>query len=436
MLRRFICAALPAVAMVFLGLTCAKAVHNRHADTKDESPAQPAAPGSHDWPQWQGPDRTAVARETGLLKTWPKEGPPLAWNVAGLGEGYAAPTIAAGRVFSMGNRGSTEYVMALSERDGKQIWATEIGRVRANGGGYPGPRCSPTVDGDRVYALGLNGDLLCLKVADGAIVWRKELPKDFGGQVGGWGYSESPLIDGDRLLCTPGGARATIVCLNKLTGATIWESKVPGGDAAAYSSLVIGAVDGLKQYAQFLSGGVVGVNAADGTFLWRYTAPSAGINCSTPIFHDSQVYAAASYGKGGGAVKLTRDGDAVKATEAYFNRRMENHHGGLVLLDGHLYGEGSGQLACQEFKTGKEMWKSRTAGKGSIAAADGRLYYRNEGGPIVLVEVNPEKYVEHGRFQPPHPSGKPAWPHPVLANGKLYIRDQDRLFCYNVKAVR
>jgi outer membrane protein assembly factor BamB len=401
--------------------------------------ARPVANGetfqarSHDWPQWQGKDRNAVSRETGLLKTWPKEGPPLAWQVKDLGNGYATPSIAAGRIFTMGNRDKTEYVIALAEGSGKELWATAVGPVRAGGGGYPGPRCSPTVDGDVLYTLGLNGDLLCLKVDTGEILWRKFFPKDFGGAVGGWGYSESPLVDGDRLIVTPGGGKATLAALDKKTGETVWTSKVPGGDAAAYSSIVSGDVNGLKQYVQFLSGGVVGVNAADGAFLWRYTAPSAGINCTTPVFHDAQVYAAASYGKGGGAVRLTREGDAVKATEQYFSKQMQNHHGGLVLIDGLLYGEGSGQLACQEFKTGKELWKSREAGKGSIAAADGRLYYRNEGGPIILAEVNAEKYIEHGRFQPPQKSGAPSWPHPVIANGKLYIRDQQYLFCYDVK---
>ncbi len=264
--------------------------------------------------------------------------------------------------------------------------------------------------------------------------WHKNLIKDFGGQPGGWKYSESPLIDGDKLLCTPGGNKATLLALNKTTAETIWKALVPNGGGAAYSSIVAADVDGQRQYIQFLGGGVVGVTADEGKFLWRYTKPSAGINCSTPLYHDQCVYAAASYSKGGGLVKLTRQDDKVSADEVYFHKNMENHHGGLVLVDGYLYGEGSGRLACLEFKTGKEMWREGKAGKGSIACADGRLYYRNEGGPIILAEANPEKYVEHGRFSLPQRSGKPSWPHPVVANGKLYIRDQQYLFCYDVKA--
>lgn len=396
--------------------------------------AAPAPPvrKSYDWPQWQGQDRTAISHEKGLLHAWPKTGPNLVWRASGLGEGFSTPTVADGRIFTMGNRGKTEYVIALSERDGKELWAVETGPVRANGGGYAGPRCSPTVDGDRVYALGLNGDLLCLEVRTGKEYWRKDLRKDFGGQVGGWGYSESPLIDGDRLLCTPGGKKATLVALDKKTGDLIWEGPVPRGDQAHYSSIIAVKVDGKRQYIQFLSGGVVGLSG-EGKYLWRYDHPHNGTaNCSTPLFHDNHVFAASSYGTGGGLARLTPGDDGCKAEEVYFTKQMKNHHGGMVLVDGFLYGSDEGQLVCMEFLTGKVKWSERKAGKGSIAYADGQLYYRNEGGPVLLIDANPEKYVERGRFAAPR-SNRPAWPHPVLANGKLYIRDQDMLLCYDVK---
>jgi outer membrane protein assembly factor BamB len=393
-------------------------------------------PRPHDWPQWLGRDRTGVSPETGLLKTWPKAGPPLAWQIKNLGDGYATPTVAAGRIFSMGNRDKTEYVMAFAEDGGKELWATATGSVRADGGGYEGPRCSPTVDGDRVYALGLNGDLVCVQAASGKEVWRKDLVKDFDGRGGHWGYSESPLIDGDKLLCTPGGKKATLVALNKKTGELIWKGVVPQGDHAEYSSILPVQADGKRQYVQFLSGGVVGLSE-DGTFLWRYDAPHNGTaNCSTPLFRDGHVFAASGYGTGGGLVKLTNKGDKWTADEVYFTKHMKNHHGGMVLIDGYIYGSDEGLLTCLDFKTGEVKWAARAPGKGSIGAADGRLYYRNEdeGGPVVLVEVNPEKYVEVGRLTPPAKSGDPSWPHPVVANGKLYLRDQGYLFCYDVKA--
>jgi outer membrane protein assembly factor BamB len=395
-------------------------------------------PKAYDWPQWQGADRSAVSKETGLLSEWPTEGPKLLWSVKTLGGGYSTPSIAAGRIFGMGARENDEGVWALSDVDGKELWWT---RIASKGkGGYPeGPRCTPTVDGDVLYALGMSGDLVCLKVATGEMVWQKNLQsKEFEGRVGGWKYSESPLVDGDRLLVTPGGAKATIVCLNKKTGEQIWASKVPSGkdgsNEAAYSSLVKADVQGQKEYIQFLSGNVVGISGDDGKVLWRYKPDFPGIVCMTPIYFDSQVYAAGEYGKGGGAVRLAREGDAVKTTEAYFKREFQNHHGGLVLINGYLYGEGAGNLVCIEFKTGKEMWRSKEAGKGSIAAADGKLYYRNERGPIFLVDANPDKYVQRGTFKQPQRSPNNAWPHPVIANGKLYIRDQDLLLVYDVKA--
>ena len=249
-----------------------------------------------------------------------------------------------------------------------------------------------------------------------------------------WRYCESILIDGDRLICTPGGKEATIIALDKKTGIPIWKSAIPDkGDRADYSSIVIADVGGQKQYIQFLGKGIVGLKADDGSFLWRYNKPANGTaNCSTPLYQNGQVFAASAYGNGGGSVKLTRDGDKTEATEAYFIKDMQNHHGGMVLVDGYVYGEGKGQLFCFDFKTGEVMWKAPKPGKGSVLYADGRLYYRSEGGPMSLVEANPKKFVELGRFDPPKGNG-PAWAHPVIANGKLYLRHANLLMCYDVK---
>jgi outer membrane protein assembly factor BamB len=388
-----------------------------------------------DWPQWQGADRTARSKETGLLRSWPKEGPPLLWKATNLGGGYSTPSVADGKIFGMGFRGDDEVVWALNEADGKELWCVTIAPANKKVGYNEGPRCTPTVDGDVLYVLGLGSDLICMKVADGKEVWRKSLVKDFKGRAGGWGYSESPLIDGEKLLCTPGGKDATLVALNKKTGDTIWKAQVPQGDNAAYASVIAADLpDGQRQYIQFLGKGVVGVDAADGKFLWRYDKPANGTaNCSTAVYHDGYVFAASAYGTGGGLAKLTRDGDSVKAEEVYFTKKMKNHHGGMILLDGCLYGSDEGLLTCLDFKTGEVKWEERKAGKGSIVYADGHLYYRNEGGPIILVEANPKQYVEKGRFNQPERSKKNAWAHPVIANGKLYICDQDLMLCYDVK---
>jgi alcohol dehydrogenase (cytochrome c) len=585
---------------------------------------------SADWPQWRGPDRNAMSKETGLLQEWPKEGPALAWKMTGLGGGYGAPAIAAGRMFGMSNRGEDEMVWARSEKDGKELWATRLGKALTEGlpQGKEGAGCMPTVDGERLYVLGLGGDLACLQVSDGKIVWQSSLVKDFGGEVPAWRYNESPLIDGDKLICTPGGKEATVVALDKLTGKTLWKSVLPsspggetsriplpggggggggrgnsggfsiasnvgpqmfsqadankdqklsraeftaladtwfdridpekagkvtaaqfaerfydavpraqnaagqdasdssqrrpsrstapafltaidndkdgsltrvelkdtftkwyeqwdaeksgalseekfrtgldaalpapqfggggggrgrgfgatGNSGAAYSSAIAIDFEGQRQYVQFTSKALIGVAASDGKFLWRYDRPAngMGINCTTPLYHDGLVFATSAYGAGGGAAKLSKDGaGGIKAEEVWFSRDMENHHGGVVVVDGALYGanggNGGGYLACLDFKTGETLWNERDSDKrrvrkGSMTLADGRIYYRTEEGAVVLIEPSRKEYLERGRFEQPDRTRSPAWTHPVIANGKLYIRDQDTLYCYDIRA--
>ncbi len=414
-----------------------------------------------DWPQWQGPDRNAVSKEKGLLQVWPKDGPPLAWKVKGVGGGDSAPSVAGGRLFGMSNRGNDEVVWALSEADGKELWVTRLGpafqqRVPQS---KEGPACTPTVDGERLYVLGVGGDLACLQVKDGKILWRLSLTKDFGGTPPMWNYRESPLVDGDKVICTPGGPDAALVALDKATGKTVWKSKLPAGAAppaggpgkfgpaggAAYSSAIAIDFAGQRQYVQLTAKALVGVAASDGKVLWRFDKPAngMGLNCSTPLYHDGQVFAASAYNAGGGLVKLSPDKDGgVRADEVYFTKQMQNHHGGMIRVDGSLYGanggNGGGFLICLDFQTGKVLWDEREGEKrvpkGSVALADGRLYYRTEDGTLLLIEPNPKEYVERGRFPQPDRSKVPAWAHPVIANGKLIIRDQDVLFCYDVKA--
>jgi len=619
---------------------------------------QTALGGQFDWPQWQGPDRTAQSKETGLLQEWPKDGPPLAWEVKGLGGGDSAPSVAAGRLYGMSNRGEDEVVWALAEEDGKEIWAVRIAAVHSQN--FPqskeGPSATPTVEGDRLYVMGLAGNVVCLQASDGKVIWQKSLVTDFGGMIPAWSYRESPLIDGDKLICTPGSDAAMLVALNKLTGETIWKTRMPGasesatgnesnassppaersagsasgvtgtkdptlftsehwgmtafsqklpngkyvanlyfaetyqgitgpgqrifslnvqghafkdfdiwvkaggpnkayvesvpvevtdgvlrigftsqvenpaikaieivpqGDSAsgtasagtlrvnagagsaftdsngqvwqadsgfeggmtnpgisgapgalaaapggadrgrgrpgggfggpgssgaAYSSPIAIDFEGQRQYVQLTAKSLLGVAASDGKLLWQYERPAnrMGINCSTPIYHDGMVFAASAYGAGGGAVKLTKDASGeVMAKEAWSSRQMENHHGGVILQDGTLYGSnggnGGGYLICLDFQTGDILWNERDSDKrrvrkGSVAFADGRIYYRTEEGDVILIEPSRKEYLERGRFMQPERTRLPAWAHPVIANGKLYIRDQGTLFCYDVKA--
>jgi outer membrane protein assembly factor BamB len=384
-----------------------------------------------DWPQWRGVHRDAKSDESGLLQEWPKDGPHLAWKGTGLGRGYSSVSIADGKIFTMGDLTEPfkgEAIIALDASKGKRLWTAKVGEPWSDGG----PRCTPTVDGDRVYALGPHGDLVCVQAADGKERWRKNLKDDFGGQMmSGWGYSESPLIDGDKLICTPGGSKATLVALDKKTGELIWKCAVPEGDGAAYSSVMAANLNGQRQYIQFLGKGVVGVAAKDGKFLWRYDQPANGTaNCATPIVRDPFVFASSNYGTGAALAKIS---PKSQAEVVYATKNMQNHHGGMVLVNGYLYGANSNNLACIEFETGKLMWAADKAGKGSIAYADNRLYYREEGDTVILVEANPKECVVHGRFNQPDRQGAPAWQHPVIANSKLYLRDQDILLCYDVK---
>jgi outer membrane protein assembly factor BamB len=395
-----------------------------------------------DYPQWRGPLRDGVSKETGLLKEWPKGGPKLRWQANDLGWGYSTPSVAKGRIYLIGSPeekpGKTEHVIALNEADGTKIWSTKIGGVGPNTKQqYPGPRSTPTVDGNRIYALGSDGDLVCLDTAQGDIVWHKSFRGDFDGQMGYWAYSESPLIDGDLVVCSPGGKKATMVALNKADGKVVWECALPEGDMAGYSSVIVCEVGGIRQYVQFLHKGVVGIEAKTGKFLWRYTNTSDNqfnMNVPTPIFHDNCILTATQV-KGAGLIKLAADGEKMSVSEVYLNKKLQNNHGGLVLVDGHVYGTSSSMLLCMDFQTGKELWSNRCVGKGSLCYADGCLYVRGEkGGEVALVEANPMSYQEKGRFTPPGSTPSNVWPHPVAANGYLYLRDQNKLFCYDIKA--
>lgn len=390
----------------------------------------------NDWPAWRGPNRDGICTETGLLKQWPEGGPKLLWKATGIGAGYSGPAIVGDRLYIMGDVDGKEQVLALDlAAQGKQAWASTIGPIRHKGGGYPGPRATPTIDGQRLYTLGINGDLVCMDVAKGDILWQHDLVKEFGGQIPGWGYSESVLIDGPLALCTPGKDRATILAVQKTTGKVVWEAKV--GDVAAYSSIVKFTVGGVPQYVTLTAKGVIGVRAKDGKFLWRYDKPANGTaNVATCVTFRQTIFGASAYGTGGGLAWIRRSADGFSAKEMYFTKKMQNHHGGVILLDGSLYGSSNNMLTCLDYKTGTVKWSDRSCGKASLLFADGNLYCRDERGPISLVEAASDGFHLRGRFEQPDRSNREAWPHLVIANGRMYVRDQDLLLCYDVKGGR
>ena len=396
--------------------------------------AMASAAVAADWPQWRGPDRTGASKDTGLLKAWPPDGPPLRWKATDLGTGYSSPSVAKGVVYVQTTRGGEEFAVALDEKTGQPKWSTPIGKVGPNKGPqYPGTRSTPTVDGDRVYCLASDGELACLDTT-GKVVWHKNLPKDFAGKVGNWAYSESVLIDGDKVVCTPGGEEATLAALNKATGEVIWKAAVPGGDVADYASIMPVEAAGRKQYVQYMRKALVGVDAATGQFLWKYTrTQDQAATMLTPVVHGNTVFASGGR-TGGGLVRLEPQADGVKATEVYFEKAVSPGIGGAVLADGHLYGATNSVLFCADFATGKVKWTDRSVGPASVCYADGRLYARGfNTGEVALVDPSPEAYKEVGRFKLPTKSKYPGWPHPVVANGGLYLRDWGTLLCYDVR---
>jgi outer membrane protein assembly factor BamB len=389
--------------------------------------------GPSDWPQWRGPERNGLSKDTGLIKQWPSSGPQRAWSISNLGEGLGSIAIRGNLIYVQGTSGTASKVFCLNRADGKTIWSAALGPKLSQGAAI-GPRSTPTVDDDRIYALTENGDLACLRASNGSPVWRKNILKEFGGKNPDWLISESPLIDGDRVIVSPGGKGAGMVALDKMTGKEIWRTK-DLSDGAGYSSAISADVGGVRTIMNFTSRAAVGVRASDGKLMWSHSKPANGsANCSTPVFADNKVFFTSDYGTGAALLGLSAQGGEVKAQELYFTQNMKNHHGGVVLVNGYLYGfHGETVLTCIEFATGKKMWANRSVGKGSLTYADRMLYLLSEKHVVGLAEANPNAYVEKGRFSAPDHGGD-SWAHPVVAGGKLYIRNQGTLTAYDVKA--
>ncbi len=335
-----------------------------------------------------------------------------------------------------------ESVTALDVKDGSEIWSTRIGKVgnpdqRPD---FPAARSTPTIVGDVLFALGSDGDLACVETNTGKVRWQKNLRTEFGGKPGTWAYSESPLVDGDVVVCMPGGADATVLALNAKNGELVWESAIPGGSAAGYSSIIATDTGGVRQYVAYLADGLVGVNAKTGGLLWRYdrTKGAMGMSILTPVVHNGLVYSGAGR-VGGGSVKIVAEEGAEEAEEVYFSTKLPTAIGGAIVVNDTLYGCGGKVLVCADFETGEILWSERSIAPGSLCYADNRLYLHGENGDVALLEASREAYREHGRFTPSDPPARKngmekAWAYPVVANGRLYIRDVDSLWCYDISA--
>lgn len=383
-----------------------------------------------DWQQWRGPDRDGISKETGLLQRWPEGGPPLVWKVTGLGEGFASIAVANGRVITQGQARGGQAIIALDEATGQQLWKVANGDAYLHNRGG-GPRGTPTIDGETVYVLGSNGSLIALEATSGKKLWNTNLLSRFNGRNINWGISESPLIDGRQLIVSPGAAGASVVALDKNNGNVIWKSL---DDEAGYASAIVTEAGGVRQYVLLTGEAAVAVRADDGKQLWRYSRVSnSTANVATPVIRGDRVFVSSDYGTGGGLLELSANEEGIEAEEIYFNRDMRNHYNTAVLIGDHLYGYSSRMLTSMNFDTGEVAWQDRAVGKGQVIAADGLLYLLSEGGIVGLAEATPEGYRERSRFS--IPSGKyPTWALPVVANGRLYLREQDTLYAYDIAA--
>jgi outer membrane protein assembly factor BamB len=407
-----------------------------------------ALSSSTDWPQWRGPNRDAKSLEAGLLSEWPKDGPKLLWSARdvnkgkNVGAGYASLAIANERIYTLGDRDKAGHLIALDLKTGKELWATRISPTYGNGG----PRSTPTVDGNRAYGLSPHGILVCVDAINGNLLWQKDLKKDFQGRMmSGWNYSESPTIDHEKLVVTPGGKEAVMVALNKITGDVIWKCAAPKDSGSGYASIVVAEAGGRRQYITLLGPelGLIGVDAESGTFLWNYSKVGNGTaNIPTALVHDDLVFTSTGYNTGAALLKLVANGKGgVTAQEQYFlkGRQLQNHHGGMILVGDYVYGghgHNDGLPFCADLKTGKLRWgPERGAGSGSasVVYADGHLYFRWDNNVVGLVEASPAGYNLKSEFQLPKGTSTPGWQHPVIHQGKLYIRGNDQVLCYDIK---
>ncbi len=402
---------------------------------------------AEDWVQWRGSNRDNISNEKNLQKSWGQSGPNLIWTFREAGIGYSGPAIVGEFLYMMGVQNNSETIFSLDTKTGKQAWSTPIGTPYPNKWGG-GPRSTPTFDAGKVYGISGQGDLICIDAKSGKKEWLVSLAKELEGKVMKiWGFSESPLVDGNKVVCSPGGAKGSMAALDKNTGKVIWRS-TEITDEASYSSIIKAKVGKYDVYIQMTAGGLIGVDSNTGKKLFSEKVAVNGIAIiPTPIFHDNKIFVTSDYGSGCGLVALTPSDSGISSKVVYENKLMQNHHGGVILFDGHIYGasgncnDRGARWKCLNLLSGEAKWESEKLNQtGSLTMAGGRLYiYSQNDGTVVLVDPTPSEWKETGRFKIPETtkldrqSGK-IWTHPVVSNGKLFLRDQDLVFCFDVSS--
>ena len=397
----------------------------------------PSADTSCFWPRFHGPEGRNISADTGLMKQWPEDGPPLAWKASGIGMGYASVTLAQGRIYTSGNVGDKTMVTAL-DLDGKVVWQAENGPAWTKD--YEGTRGTPTIDGDRVYQESPVGEVACLEAKTGKKIWSVNILERFGAKNIQWALAESVLIDGDRVICCPGGPEVSVVALDKNSGETVWKAKSTG-DLAGYSSPALAEYQGLRMLMTMNAKAMIGVNADNGDLLWRHEHETKyDVNATMPLYHDGHVFISSGYGSGSELLKINVDGKKASVQRVWESKELDNQHGGVVLIDGYLYGAAHsanrGKWICLDWKTGKMMYAERGVGKGSLTCADGLLYTMSEKRDVGLVKPAPEAHQVISEFKLPSGGEGPTWAHPVVCGGRLYIRHGDFLYAYRVEAAR
>jgi outer membrane protein assembly factor BamB len=383
-----------------------------------------------EWNQFRGPNRDGHSPDTGLLKQWPSGGPPKLWEAKGCGRGYSSLAVVGGKVYTLGDDNTNEYVHCFDEATGKPLWKARVGPAWNKGDPeWQSSRSTPTLDGALLFALGAHGDLVCLQAATGREAWRQKLD---GKDMADWGFAESPLVDGNLVVVTPGGSKGSVQAFGKANGQAAWRTTELKDDHA-YTSLIAVEIAKIRQYVVLTDSSVAGI-AANGKLVWRVDRSGRTAVCPTPAYSNGMVLIASGYGSGHNAYRITSQGGRFKAEEVYSGKELDVHHGGIVVVGEHVYAVNYTNLVCLELKTGKTAWSERCVGKGSIMYADGHLVVRGErGGGVALVEASPTGFKEKGRINLPDPGNRPSWSYPVVARQKLFLRGTDTITCYNLK---
>ncbi len=394
----------------------------------DLTSAEPGSGSTADWPQWRGPNRDGLAPTSHIAKAWTEAGPKQVWRRP-LGEGFSGISVSGSRAYTMYATQNNEYVVCLNTTDGSEVWSLRTGAKFMEGHGN-GPRCTPTIDGDRIYTMGASGELLAVEAETGQVIWKHNLRRKFKSQRPSWGFTSSPLIEGNMVLVEGGGSgERSLMAFDKESGDVVWTA---GSDPIGYSSPIPVDVHGVRQILFFTGSALVSVAPLNGQIYWRYEWPNDHhINPASPVFiGPDRVFVSSGYDTGGAVVEITKTEAGPGVSEVWFSKGMQNHFNSSIHHEGFLYGFDDSIFKCIAADTGEEQWKTRGYGKGSLMFADGHLIVLSDDGKLALVEANPTTHVEVARAQVL--SGR-CWTSPSLARGLLYLRSLEEIVCLDMR---